>query len=188
MNTFRMISLQALQATKVAHRPWANLCIIIWANVELFRGLQSRSTSAHTISPFPLSNFRQFFFCIQTCVCFLLLRETMESDFFFWASLVQQKKRAHFARLIFQFVTKASSSFLGGNFLYSTFFTDFLTGKQNCHSLWSTFFHSLLTFLSNQTSKYFPIILEKWIPKGPGFLFRLHKLRETGGILVFPLL
>ena len=81
MNTFRMISLQALQATKVAHRPWANLCIIIWANVA-FQQKLSRSTSLHTISPFPLSNFRQFFFCIQTCVCFLLLRETMESDFF----------------------------------------------------------------------------------------------------------
>ena len=77
MNTFRMISLQALQA----HRPWANLCIIIWANVA-FQQKLSRSTSLHTISPFPLSNFRQFFFCIQTCVCFLLLRETMESDFF----------------------------------------------------------------------------------------------------------
>ena len=49
---------------------------------------------------------------------------------------------------------------------------------------------SIDTFLSNQTSKYFPIIAalrkKKWIPKGPGFLFRLHKLRE--GEYLFPLL
>ena len=99
MNTFRMISLQALQA----HRPWANLCIIIWANVA-FQQKLSRSTSLHTISPFPLSNFRQFFFCIQTvCSSALVLlkttycaRETIESDFFFLASLVQQKKESTF--------------------------------------------------------------------------------------------
>ena len=120
------------------------------------------------------------------CAFFCLGRQWNQT--FFLSLISSAKKESTFCTAHFSIRHKSFIFFFGGNFLYATFFTDFLTGKQNCHSLWSTFFHSLLTFLSNQTSKYFPIILEKWIPKGPGFLFRLHKLRETGGILVFPLL
>ena len=171
MNTFRMISLQALQA----HRPWANLCIIIWANVA-FQQKLSRSTSLHTISPFPLSNFRQFFSLLLHTDCVLkttyCARETIESDFFFLASLVQQKKRAHFARLIFQFVTKASSSFFPsfGGKLPLFYFFHWLSNRQ---AKLQFFMVSIDTFLSNQTSKYFPIIAlkEKMDSQGPWIPF-----------------
>ena len=98
MNTFRMISLQALQATKVAHRPWANLCIIIWVANVAFQQKLSRSTSLHTISPFPLSNFRQFFSLLLHTDCVLKTTYCAVDNrirLFFLASLVQQKKREH---------------------------------------------------------------------------------------------
>ena len=103
MNTFRMISLQALQA----HRPWANLCIIIWVANVAFQQKLSRSTSLHTISPFPLSNFRQFFSLLLHTDCVLkttyCARETIESDFFFLSLISSAKKKestfctAHFS-------------------------------------------------------------------------------------------